>query len=236
MNTIPVTIAVKKEHSTLATEVRWCTDIGMYALDRNIENTCHHRTQFCEDNCYNNKLLNMYADAMNGKDARSEAAWQAGDVAGLAVKFGRSRKRQTQRARLMTRGEAFSTHADIARVVKLAAGTPSTVWWIPTRAWRDASLRAAIVDTFASVSNVVVLASMDPSNTRDEWQALHADGWATMYFGDDTLAETPDGQPLFKCPKTWGHVKGACGTCKNGCFKAHTKPDSAPVNVHLSAH
>jgi len=99
---------------SIAKEMRYCADIGMFALDRPIEGTCVHATEFCSalgegGTCFNKKLYRIYP-AMHSKDKRNEAAWRAIDsesAADMAKSLDR-RKKQTDRIRLMTRGEAFS--------------------------------------------------------------------------------------------------------------------------------
>ena len=136
---------------------------------------------------------------------------------------------QTDRIRLMTRGEAFTCVLDIVKVYDLAMAMPDRQIWIPTRAWRTTALKNEIEKLLFNLPNVAVLASLDPSNTYAEKAMLKRDGWSTMFYGDDT--ETAD---RFKCPKTWGHIKRACAKCKNGCFKMIEK--GVPVHVHLKQH
>jgi hypothetical protein len=216
------------KQSTLATEMRYCADIGMWAIDRPISSSCVHRTTFCDANCYNHKLYAMYG-AMHGKDTRNEIAWTANAVEGLGKTLARKRKGSKSRARLMTRGEAFSDHADIARVEAILQATPETVWWIPTRAWRNALLWSRVEDLAARYSNVRVLASLDPSNSAEDWAGL--DAASIMFFGDDAVASRPsNGERMFKCPKTHAHLSGHCAICKAGCFS------SRRVSIHLKAH
>ena len=81
-------------------------------------------------------------------------------------------------------------------------------------------------------SNVRILASVDPTTTQEEWESLTADGWSTMFFGDNAMRVTPAGNKMFMCPKTHGaKVKGACEVCKRGCFRADKR-----VDVHLNQH
>lgn len=125
----------------------------------------------------------------------------------------------------MSYGEAFGCAADVARVRDIASGNPDVVFWIPTRAWRNPEMRAAVDVLRATVPNLRVLASEDPTTTSQEHKALVAEGWSTMYFGDDSAT-----QGRFKCPKTWSHKDGACATCRKGCFSA------TRVDVHLKEH
>ena len=179
---------------TLAETVRYCADIGMWALDRPIS-----------------------------------AAWRGNDAAGLAQALSRKRT-QTRRARLMTRGEAFRDYGDVARVARIAAATPGTVWWVPTRAWRSPVLWLYIVTTLGNAKNIRILWSMDPSNAPEDWAMAKREGASTMFFGDDGLAVTPNGDRMFRCPKTWKHKAGHCAICKAGCFSTRR------VDVHLKQH
>lgn len=213
----------------MKSELRWCEDIGMYALDRPIPTSCVHRTSYCDTHCFNVKLYRVYKN-MAVKDVRNEAYWQ--QLTGFQVhETLRRRKKQTKRARFMTRGEGIKDHNDIDRVEDICLATPNTDWWLPTRAWRNALLMAQIQSRLVPIPNLHILASYDPSNTPEDWETTRVFGWSTMYFGDDGFLTTPLGEKMFKCPKTWGKVKGACGTCKRGCFEGHGR-----VDVHLSQH
>lgn len=218
-------------NESLGNVVRYCDDIGMWALDRPISGSCVHRTSFCESTCFNNKLYNVYGKGMRGKDVRNEEAWENNDADALAAKMSRKKKGSKNRFRLMTRGEAFSTFADIDRVKNIADAMPHMTIWIPTRAWRSPVLFAAVQQAFASYDNVVILASMDPSNTADDWAHVKLSDVSTMFFGDDNMTETPNGDRMFKCPKTWKHMNGHCDICKGGCFRTNKR-----VDVHLKQH
>ena len=213
----------------MKSEIRWCEDIGMFAFDRPIPTSCVHRTDFCDKTCFNVKLYKFYK-GMSVKDVRNEEYWQ--QITGEQFKKTLLRKRkQTKRVRFMTRGEALSTYHDVPRVEDIVLSTPATEYWLPTRAWRDTLLFAMVQSELKQIPNLHILASMDPSNTPEEWEFVRANGWSTMYYGDDSLTYTPLGEKFFKCPKTFGHVVGACGSCKRGCFEGHGR-----VDVHLSQH
>jgi len=215
---------------------RYCDDIGMFASDRpindvgSVKGSCDHRTSFCDDTCYNVKLYRMYPN-MGKRDERCEREWM--QVSGDAVRTYLSRKKkQTKRARHMTRGEAIKDLSDIYRVKDIALATPETTWWIPTRAWRNTLLRELIQIELFPVANIALNASLDPSNTQEEEDSLIDDGWNIMYFGDDTkYAEKGE---AFKCPKTWKKLSGHCAVCKAGCFSQTTI--GKRVTVHLSSH
>lgn len=213
-----------------ATTLRWCSDIGMFAYDRPIPQSCVHATQFCRETCYNQKLYRMYS-RMHTKDVSSEAYWASIDGAKVKKDL-RRRRHQTDRLRLMTRGEAFRDYTDIERVASIAAENPHLLVWVPTRAWRDPLLNAMVTQLRLRHSNLRILASTDPTTTAEEWEELKANGWSTMFYGDNTQRVTPNGDRYFACPKTHGaKVKGACAVCKRGCFRADKR-----VDVHLHQH
>ncbi len=210
--------------SQVKSEIRWCEDIGMFAFDRPIPVSCVHRTDYCEKECFNVKLYKLYPD-MEKKDIRNEAYWQ--QVTGEQVRKTLKRKRkQVKRVRFMTRGEAIRDYSDIHRVYDIVTINPDSEWWMPTRAWRDPLLMAMIQAVLKPLTNRHVLASMDLSNTPEEWEAVRGMGWSTMYINEDkAMTHTPLGEKMFKCPKTYGHVKGACETCKRGCFEGYGRVD-----------
>lgn len=210
--------------------MRFCNDIGMFAVDRGIPQSCGHATAFCAANCYNEKLYKVYP-AMRGKDIKNEREWALIDGAKIRRELSRKRK-QTARVRLMTRGEAFSQFADIARVEHILSENPDVTWWVPTRAWRHPLLKFAVRKLADKYANARIMASTDPTTTAEEWTMLKAEGWSTMFFGIDDMTTTPNGDRMFLCPKTHGaKVKGACAVCKRGCFRADKR-----VDVHLAQH
>ena len=215
----------------MKTTIRWCDDIGMFAYDRGIPQSCIHATDFCKKTCYNNKLYKLYPN-MKGKDERNNEYWNA-LTPDMVKRDLAKRKKQTKRVRLMTRGEAFRDLSDIAKVKAIAEATPGTDWWIPTRAWRSPILRTLIIRELFPIKNIHVLASLDPSNTDAEWEALKLEGWSTVFFGNDDMTVTPNGDRMFLCPKTHKGLKGHCAPCKAGCFG---KSIGRRVDVHLSKH
>ena len=215
---------------TLASVLRWSDDIGMHTIDRRISTSCVHKTTFCEQTCYNNKLFKIYP-AMHGKDIKNEEAWAGNDVLGLAKALSRKRTKQTKRVRLMSRGEAFSDYLDVQRVANMLDAMPETIFWIPTRAWRNPVLFSMVQSMVSTRNNARVLASMDPSNTSEEWEHVANLGVSTMFYGNDAMLETPQGQRMFKCPKTHAKLSGHCSICKAGCFNS-----KKTVHVHLKQH
>ena len=226
-------------------EHRWCGDIGMFAVDRPIftirddngrvtaKGSCLWRTEACAD-CFNLKFYGMYERDMNARDVRNEQSWQR--LTGVALKSTLDRKhtRQTDRVRYMSRGEAFRDPSDVRRVEDTANKNPKRKFWIPTRAWRSHIMRPLIVALWKRCPNLRIQASTDVTTTREEQASLDAEGWSTMFFGDDEAFETLTGEERHKCAKTWDHAKGACAsadTClRGGCF------DTEQTHVHLKQH
>lgn len=221
---------------------RWCSDIGMYASDRPINDTvnhtgsCDHRTSFCDDTCYNVKLYKLYPN-MAKRDDRCETEWQSissSNIGMIPKHFARKRK-QTKRIRFKTRGEAIKDISDVYRVKAMVQSMPNTTWWMPTRAWQNPMLKELIQIELFPLDNIAVNASLDPSNTSDEWSMLEHDGWNIMFYGDDALTHSPaTGKRVFKCPKTHKKLTGHCADCKAGCF-SQTTINRQQV-VHLSIH
>ena len=221
---------------------RYCDDIGMFANDRpindteNHKGTCDFRTEFCDETCYNVKLYRMYKN-MAVRDDRCETIWQKldDDTIVSIVPWLAKKKKDTSRARGCTRGENIKDIKDVYRWKRIAELTPDTIWWIPTRAWRNTLLKSLIEIELMSLPNVSVNASLDPSNTKEEWQSLIDDGWNIMFFGDDDMIEDPVyKKKMFLCPKTHKKLSGHCSVCKAGCFAQKTI--GRTQIVHLSEH
>lgn len=214
-------------------ESRWCGDIGMLAIDRPIPLTCVHATDFCRATCYNEKLYKVYP-RMRDKDIRNEEFWQQLDGAQVSKILQRSiltKRSPKKRLRLMTRGEAVKDFTDIPRIKEIALANPDTEIWMPTRSWRDPILRAMVETELFPIANLSILASTDPTTSVDEWSSLRMDGWNTMFYGDDDMTVTPNGDRVFECPKTHKGMKGHCGICRGGCFRKDKR-----VDVHLTQH
>ena len=179
---------------------------------------------------------------MANRDDRCEDYWQRINIKALSgfIAFFSKKRKQTKRKRLMTRGEAFKEPSDVYRVRTMMMLDPDTVYWIPTRAWRDTRMKALIEKEIMSLPNHAVNASLDPSNTKDEWQMLDRDGWNTMFYGDDSYLKNnphlPEGARMTPCPKTHKGLKGHCDKCKLGCFSFTAMPDKRQVHTHLSEH
>ena len=225
----------------LNTLFRECKDIGMAATDRpindteNHEGSCIHRTDYCDQTCYNIKLYNMYENMAN-RDDRCETIWQKLDKSNSDfTNFFSRKKYDTSRVRHMTRGEAFKDIKDVYRVKTMCLLNPDILWWIPTRAWRNPRIKSLIEKELMPLDNCAINASLDPSNSKAEWQMLIDDDWNIMFYGDDTLTHDPVyGKRMFACPKTHKGLKGHCIDCKAGCFAQKTI--NRTQIVHLSEH
>lgn len=204
--------------------IRFCRDIGCFALDFP-KFTCAFRTDFCNEKCYNVKLRRMYGDAMANRDHTNLEAWNNCTVDDFINALSGKRTRQVKRFRFATRGEALYSSQNIRKISEIAKAIPDTIFWIPTRAWRNSIRRAEIMAILFPLKNMRVMASLDPSNSPAEIALLKADGWSTIFFGDNEQTTN-----RIKCTKTWGHVKGACATCKIGCF------NKKRVDIHLKEH
>lgn len=126
--------------------------------------------------------------------------------------------------RLCSRGEAITSEDDIEMLISLATSHMNTIFWIPTRSWRCDELLDSLVE-LKDLSNIRLLASLDPSNTEEEFIMLKENGFSTMYFGDNT--NTKD---KFLCPKTHFKIHGNCGNCTDGCLSV------SRVDIHLKQH
>jgi hypothetical protein len=131
-----------------------------------------------------------------------------------------------RKVRLCKVGDPFTYLEDIDRVYSWCKANPNTLFLAPTRAWRNPDFRAKLHPS-KRPDNLRVMASVDPSNTKDEVDSLVAEGWSTMFFGDDNNHPAKNNH---KCPKTWEHKKGECAYCENGCWS------DKPVNVWLKKH
>ena len=196
------------------TVLRKVKDLGMWALDRG-SGSCKFKTEFCTRTCYNNKF-NMYPAfravwAPGGKD---DQRWEKATSESFS---------DLDRVRLCTRGEAITCSEDIDRIAQWAKDNPDTLFWIPTRAWQSDSLLAEIEIKLKTLSNIRVLMSLDPSNTKEEWEKIKARGHSTMFYGNDAEHPLGDDNKIFKCTKTWKHLKDQCKTCNAGCFSKKQK-------------
>ena len=211
-------------------------ELGMMVIDRAWGTTCAWRTPFCTRHCYN-KNISRTRPNLKKAAKPDERFWKelTGEwlydllhcdrFAYFCEKMGYTPAYMRGRIRLATRGEAFSKPADVTKVADLCKANPATLFWVPTRAWRNEAMANMIEDLMMCLPNARVLASTDPSNTDEELAELGERCWNTMFFGDDTATKG-----RFKCPKTWKKIKSYCRICKPGCCK------NGPVDVHLAVH
>lgn len=214
---------------------RQCVDIGLWAVDSDKE-SCKWRTPACE-HCYNRK--NFYgtfirAWSKGGCDTRNWAKCSADTFRGL------------HRVRLNTRGEAFPSLSQVARVGEWVAANPNTKFWIVTRSWQigmngspenwfsvNEKFMTAIDRQIRCYPNAFVQASVDDWTQRHMGMLIER-GWNTMFFSKDNNPHPAlgleDGN-VVKCAKTWNrvqnpetgrwlHQKGLCRVCNSGCFSS----------------
>lgn len=215
--------------------LRFCADIGMWALDASRE-TCVWKTDFCLQHCYNNKVYRMYHRAAE-RDRQNDTYWNltpGKDIARDIQKAMDHHKGSNDRFRFATRGEFLGSISDVYKVAMIADILPHVHFWLPTRAWRSIhggnplfNPGRALYDLLLRVRrvmpNIHMIASLDPTTTPREFRALCLDGWSTMEFGTDFDPKTHT-----RCPKTEGE-KGACSTC-GLCF------GKQQTHVHLRTH
>lgn len=180
--------------------------IGLPYMDRH-PCSCRHKTMFCQLFCYYKKFM-RYPNVRNYL-IKAERAFQSAlpsSFEGVGPRF-----------RFCKVGDPLAATQDFMRLAAIADGNPATIFWLPTRAWRDPELLMLIPHM---PDNCRVMCSIDPSNTQEEIDGLVGMGLSTMFFGNDEQSPV---QGSFKCPKTWEHVKNHCRTCEQGCFAAEQK-------------
>lgn len=194
----------------------WRAEIGMFCLDRS-RASCVHASSFCREHCMWNKLERCFPGVRKAQLIREKLWFLASEnwdyVCDLADMLKRKRK-QIDRIRICSCGEAFTCDHDIWFISDLARLLPESEFWITTRAWK--SKKADSISRDKLPSNVILMASVDPSDAPKTVRRLAKEGWQLIFFGDDDHAF--DGIEWVKCPKTWGKKKGHCATCKTGCF------------------
>jgi hypothetical protein len=122
----------------------------------------------------------------------------------------------------------------------IALRLPNTLFWIPTRAWRNAEMLRCIQDYILPTPNIRVICSIDPSTSEDEIDYLRAHGVSLVFTGDNensnqmmlTFGDCADKLTarMKRCRKTWDTAKGYCAVCNDGCFA------EGRVEVHLRYH
>jgi hypothetical protein len=225
-----VTAGCRLHSATLETDMRWCADIGMFAIDRPMA-SCKHATRFCRKHCYNWKFFRTYPHTMRPHEKALAREWKELTGEGLRLQLSR-KKNQTARLRMATRGEPLATLADVVKVESLARANPRTAFWVPTRAWRDSAVGGFADVVLGNLPNVRLMASVDPTTSAEDWEVVRELGWKPMFFGRDNLETTPIGG-VFRCPKTWAGAKAHCATCgAGGCFDANSPTTTVLLRKH----
>lgn len=221
---VKTSMIIKLKDYTKTPVIHYCNDIGMYSIDKALE-TCIFKTKFCKLNCYNCKLFKMF-DNMKLINQALINNWKNFNSETLKNMLG---KKYTTISyfRYCTRGESINNVEDIMKIKDIAEKNPEIKFWIPTRAWRTSILRDKIVQELFPVNNIYVLASIDPSNTKKDYDNLV--GWRKMFFGDNNLKDWFSTK-MYHCPKTFNHLNNVCTTCKMGCFNRTTEI------IHLKQH
>jgi len=197
-------------------EIRFNKDIGLWTLDRGIE-SCIWKTEYCKNYCYNNKLYKIFTK-MFGKDKRNDEFWKSKDFFSFSSGF--LHKKKVERFRFCSRGEPIQSIDSLTRLSKFAILNPDTLIQIPTRSWRNKEIRESY--NIINQPNIRLVASIDPSNTKEELDIAHE--YRTFFFGnDDKHPYGNDNPKIFRCPKTWHKLKGFCAQCQLGCFNKEIK-------------
>jgi len=154
---------------------------------------------------------------MRAKDIRNEEYWKNLTVKSFALDLKR-RHKDISRFRFCTRGEIFDTIESYNKVRELVTSFPNISFEAPTRAWRNKDLKELIESDIMRFPNAFIIASIDPSNTKEELETIKH--WRTLFFGDNN---THPFNNVVKCASKWEHIKGLCATCGNGCFSKERK-------------
>ena len=212
----------------MATEqikARNCKAIGMKVIDRD-RASCVHASEWCQANCYNCKLYKQYKD-MTPFDQTLRNQWSLLD----------SLQNLGDRFRLCSRGEPIANELDIDRIASLANNNPDTLFWVPTRSWRNVYLCNLINARLRPIGNVRVCASIDPSLIVEYQGATGCHAWSVMAVDvDNADLDALRGQVPVMCKKTWCErserkaLHGSCATCNKGCFSTDR------VTVNLKKH
>jgi len=224
----------------MAEYIRFVDDLAMHAFSRGKE-TCVYCTTWCKKNCYFNKFYAM-GWANIEWDKRDNQWWKSCTVdefveqAVVKIPFNPSR------FRFSVKGEIWTCVDDVSKVRGICDRMPDTTFWIPTRAWQDSEMEAAIEDYgLLELPNARVMASVDPSvGNQDTLDYLHDCGWSILYVGhnehQDQMVLGEEGleegltKGMYRCPKTWEEKLGHCAICAEGCFSEKR------VDVQLRKH
>jgi hypothetical protein len=224
----------------MAERIRYVKDIGMYAFSRGRQ-SCLWKTPWCARYCYNNKFYQVNPK-LDGIDKDDNTFWRGKDSGEFVDEVKRVTDYNTpERFRFAVRGEIWAKKPDVEKVMLILKQMPDTLFWIPTRAWQDRDMHDWIGEMILPLPNARVMASLDPTNSVGQQEALQRLGWSIVFTGDNSppdqllLAEgggTTEKRTagMYLCPKTWGDDKGHCAVCTEGCFAGRS------VAVHLKKH
>jgi hypothetical protein len=224
----------------MAERIRYVKDIGMYAFSRGCQ-TCKWQTEWCRRYCYNQKFYRVNPK-LEGIDKEDNDFWRGSDSAEIVSAIHKANNYEyPERFRFAVRGEIWLKRDDVEKVMLIIQQMPGTLVWIPTRAWRDYDMREWIGEMILPLPNARVVASLDPTNSRTQQDALLRLGWSVIFAGvnedGNQLLLSEDGGTTegrlcgaFRCPKTWSHANGHCAVCEDGCFS------KGPSLIHLKRH
>jgi len=197
-------------------------DLGLYAQSRH-RSSCRWASTWCKKHCYMGKFERLWPSTMGPFLARMEQEWKQGPAA-----HAHELPKTVKRVRLAKSGEVLGTIQDIDKVAEFChvMAARGIEVWIPTRAWHNElehrlnlDLIQHIENRLATIPGVHVQASIDVDMNAGLIRQIVNRGWSTMYVGSDTWHPLSNrGHHVVKCKKTFGGVKGACATCKTGCF------------------
>ena len=190
--------------------IKWVPDIGMYAIDRPMK-TCVWKSEWCGKHCYNIKFFKTFPKNMIPFETKAERSWDAFTPENFA-EWLKNVSRPVKRFRICTRGEPFTNLDDIIKIREIAHENQNIEFWIPTRAFSNDQMMVNIEYAFRGYWRAKIMWSVDPCTNTSLMDGSHRP-W--IIVGRDDC-----GSPV-KCPKTWEHVEGACGTCEIGCFSGH---------------
>ena len=220
--------------------VRFVPPLGMFAFSRS-RATCRWQTDWCSRKCYAKKFYKLRW-AKDEYDQLDDDWWIANDWIRISEEIRRvasTGPTPPSRFRFSVKGEIWNHPTDVVKVQGVLKALPSTLFWIPTRAWHCPEMEKCIRDYVMIFDNARVLASIDPCVSAHELDYLRSKGWSIVFAGDNERGQmqlsAAGAEPnltdgMHSCAKTWEHREGHCATCEDGCFMAGHK------EVHLKEH
>jgi len=220
--------------------IRFIPEIGLWSFSRG-RSTCRWKSKWCDVNCYAQKFYRM-GWAKDEYDKADDEWWMSHDCLEIADEIRRVASvddKPPARFRFSVKGEIWTATCDVVKVAHIAAHLPETVFWIPTRAWRDHAINSYIRLHLFRKPNVRVLASVDPDTTLGQLARLRAEGWSLVFAGDNQCGQmqlSADGliphvaEGMHRCEKTWDRRTSHCASCDEGCFS------DGRVEIHLKKH